>query len=107
MAIDSAAPRRSKAPGSGSRLSGTRAKPAIRATATIGTLSQNTELQENHSSSRPPTNGPRPMPTPAIADQIPIALPRSSRGKMSMITDSVAGMIIAPPMPIAARSTIS
>ena len=47
------------------------------------------------------------MPTPAIADQIPIALPRSSRGKMSMITDSVAGMIIAPPMPIAARSTIS
>ena len=86
--------------GRGSR--GRVAKPAIRATPTIGTLSQNTELQENHSSSSPPTNGPRPMPTPAIADQIPIALPRSSRGKMSMITDSVAGMIIAPPMPIAA-----
>ena len=47
------------------------------------------------------------MPTPAIADQMPIALPRSSRGNTSMITDSVAGMIIAPPMPIAARSTIS
>ena len=44
------------------------------ATPTIGTLSQNTALQENHSSSRPPTNGPRPMPTPAIADQMPIAL---------------------------------
>ncbi len=81
--------------------------PATSATATIGTLSQNTELQENHSSSRPPTNGPRPMPTPAIADQIPIALPRSSRGKMSTITDRVAGMIIAPPMPITARSTTS
>ena len=42
-----------------------------------------------------------------MADQMPIALPRSSRGKTSMITDSVAGMIIAPPTPIAARSTIS
>ena len=91
----------------GSRLSGTSLKPATSATATIGTLSQKTELQENHSSSRPPTNGPSPIPTPAIADQMAIALPRSSRGKTSMITDSVAGMIIAPPMPIAARSTIS
>ncbi len=52
-------------------------------------------------------NGPRPMPTPAVADQIPIALARSERGKTSMITDSVAGIIIAPPTPIAARSTIS
>ena len=47
------------------------------------------------------------MPRPAIADQMPIALPRSSRGKTSMITDSVAGMIIAPPTPMTARSTIS
>ena len=44
------------------------------------------------------------MPTPAIADQMPIALPRSSRGKTFMMTDSVAGMIIAPPMPITART---
>src|SRR5829696_6037599 len=107
IAIERLAPRRSNAPGRGSRLSGTSANPATMAATTIGTLSQNTELQENHSSSRPPTNGPSPMPTPAIADQMPIALPRSSRGKTSMITDSVAGMIIAPPMPIAARSTIS
>jgi hypothetical protein len=70
-------------------------------------LSQNTEGQDDHSRSSPPTNGPRPIPTPAIADQIPIAFARSSRGKMSMITESVAGMIIAPPMPIMARSTIS
>jgi len=74
VAIDSAAPRRSNEPGFGSRLSGTRAKPAITATATIGTFSQNTELHEDHSSSRPPTKGPRPMPTPAIADQIAIAI---------------------------------
>ena len=52
-------------------------------------------------------NGPRPMPTPAVADQMAIALPRSSRGKTSMITDSVAGMIIAPPMPITARSRMN
>ncbi len=47
------------------------------------------------------------MPTPATADQMPIAFARSSRGKMSMITDSVAGMIIAPAMPMTARSAIS
>jgi len=39
-----------------------RAKPAITATA-IGTLSENTELHDDHSSSSPPTTGPRPMPT--------------------------------------------
>jgi hypothetical protein len=40
-----------------------RAKPAITATATIGTLSENTELHDDNSSSSPPTTGPRPMPT--------------------------------------------
>ena len=86
---------------------GDEANPATSAMPTIGTFSQNTELHENHSRRSPPTNGPRPMPTPATADQMPIALPRSSRGKTSMITDNVAGMIIAPPMPITARSAIS
>ena len=52
-------------------------------------------------------NGPRPMPSPATADQMPIAFARSSRGKMSMITERVAGMIIAPPMPMSARSAMS
>ena len=73
----------------------------------MGTLSQKTELHENHSRSRPPTKGPRPIPTPAMADQMPIAFPRSSRGNTSMITDRVAGMIIAPPMPMRARRAMS
>jgi hypothetical protein len=40
-------------------------------------LTRNTELQSNHFSSRPPKNGPRPMPTAANADQMPIAFARS------------------------------
>ena len=42
-----------------------------------------------------------------MPDQMPIALPRSSRGKTLVMIDSVAGMISAPPTPIAARTAIS
>ena len=47
------------------------------------------------------------MPIAAMPDQMPIALARSSRGKTLEMIDSVAGMISAPPMPIAARTAIS
>jgi hypothetical protein len=53
-------------------------------------------------------NGPSPMPTADVADQTAIALPRSSRGKMLLTVERVAGMIIAPPIPIrASRPTSS
>ena len=40
------------------------------------------------------------MPMAAMPAQMPIALPRSSRGKTFVMIDRVAGMINAPPAPI-------
>ena len=48
------------------------------------------------------------MPRPETAAQMPMALARSLGSvKMLVSTDSVDGMISAPPMPIAARAAIS
>ena len=105
--MESAAPTRSNAPGSGSRLSGTSATPEQERDGRDGTLTRNTDVQEKHSSRSPPNSGPRPMPIAAMPAQMPIALPRSSRGKTFEMIDSVAGMISAPPTPITARIAIS
>ena len=51
--------------------------------------------------------GPMATPMPATAAQIPIAFGRSSAGKTFVSTDSVVGMMNAPPMPIRARLAIS
>ena len=97
----------SSAPGLGSRLSGTSRYPSTSAAPTTGTLIQNTAGQDRNSIITPPISGPRPTPTAAMAAQMLIAFPRSSRGKTSMMIESVAGMISAPPMPITARAAIS
>src|SRR5256886_8348946 len=55
---------------------------------------------------RPPRSTLFPS-TPLFRSQIPIALLRSSRGKTFEMIESVAGMISAPPTPIAARTAIS
>jgi hypothetical protein len=81
--------------------------PSSSAATANGTLRRKTEDQSNHSSSRPPASGPRPIPTAASAAQIPIALPRSSAGKTLAMIDSVAGMISAAPTPISARTAIT
>jgi hypothetical protein len=47
------------------------------------------------------------MPIEAMPAQMPIAFARSSRGNTFVSTDSVAGMISAPPTPISARIAIS
>ena len=106
-AVDNVAPGTSKAPGRGSRLSGTNLKPSASVSTATGTLSRNTEVQSNHSSSRPPKSGPRPTPIAAMALHTPIAFARSSRGKTLEMTERVAGMINAPPRPITARTAIS
>ena len=49
-------------------------------------------------------SGPSPIPIEAMPDQIPIALPRSSRGNTLVSTDRVAGMNSAPPTPITPRT---
>jgi hypothetical protein len=63
--------------------------------------------QSNHSSSSPPVSGPSPIPTAASAAQMPIALPRSLPVKRLAMMESVAGMISAAPIPIAARTAIT
>ena len=57
--------------------------------------------------SSPPISGPRPTPSPDTPAQTAMARLRSAGGKTLTITDSVEGMIIAPPMPIAIRVPIS
>ena len=47
------------------------------------------------------------MPTPAIADQAPIAPARSLAGNTAVRIDRVAGMTNAAPTPITARAAIS
>ena len=52
-------------------------------------------------------SGPSATPTPAVAAQTPMALPRSRAGNTLVMIDSVAGMMNAPPMPMNARLAIS
>ena len=46
------------------------------------------------------------LPPPAKPAQMPIALARSSGGKLDVMIDSVTGMIIAAPTPATTRATI-
>jgi hypothetical protein len=106
-AIESPAPGKSSAFGSGSRDSGIRIVPATRPAITIGMFTRNTLLQSRYSIRRPPEIGPMTMPIPATAAQIAIALGRSWSGKMFVRIESVVGMIAAAPTPIRARDAIS
>ena len=74
---------------------------------TTGRFTTNTDAHSKCSSSAPPVIGPMATPMPATAAQIPIAFGRSSAGKTFVSTDSVVGMMNAPPMPIRARLAIS
>jgi hypothetical protein len=87
-------------------MSGSTVKTATRAIATSGTLIQKTAPQEKCASSSPPSVGPTTMPTPAMADQAPLAPARSRAGKTAVRIDSVAGITKAPPTPISARAAI-
>src|SRR5918992_538854 len=81
--------------------------PSASAATANGTLTRKTDDQSNHWSSSPPVSGPSPIPTAASAAQMPIALPRSSPTKRLAMIERVAGMIIAAPTPIAARTAIT
>ena len=73
----------------------------------IGTLIKKTICQSYVSTAHPPSKSPIGAPTPAMAAQIPIALPRSSGGKTTNSTDNVEGMTNAAPSPIVARARIT
>ena len=86
---------------------GTITAPAIRARMMIGTLIRNTISQSYVSTAQPPTRRPIGAPTPAIAAQIPMALPRSSGGNTTNTTDNVDGITKAAPKPIVARARMT
>jgi hypothetical protein len=91
-----------------SREVGSRRRPATRVTMTTGTLIRNTACHEKCWRSQPPRTGPNPLLALATAAHTPIARARSrGSGKMVLMSDSVAGMISAAPMPIIARHTVS
>ena len=52
-------------------------------------------------------SGPSAAPRPAVAAQMPMALPRSRVGNTLVMIDRVAGMMNAPPMPMNARLKMS
>jgi hypothetical protein len=106
-AIESTAPTGSSGVPSGSRESGTRNQPAVRATATTGRFTRKTAPHSKCSSRKPPATGPMPRPSPATAAQTPIAFARSRAGKTFVAIDSVVGMMNAPPTPMSARLAIS
>ena len=76
------------------------------ATITTKTLIRKIEPHQKFSSSQPPSTGPRMIPRPATAAQAAMARPRSGPVKTLVMMERVAGMINAPPIPIAARAAI-
>ena len=90
---DSSAPMRSSAKAAGFLLPGTSRVLAMAAIMATGTATRKTDPHQNWESSHPPSTGPTGTPRTATADQRAIASTRSSRGKMSTMMASVAGMI--------------
>ncbi len=106
-AAERSEPTRSSRGGRASRVAGTIASVPRSATAARTTLKTKIDCQGSHSSMTPEASKPSTPPPAATPTHVPTALPRSSGGKMVVITDSVTGMIIAAPTPIAPRSAIS
>ena len=69
---------------------------------------RNTDPHQKWASSKPPTIGPSAMPTPLVPAHMPIARCRSAGSRnISVMIDSVEGIIMAPPMPMLARAEMS
>ena len=93
--------------GCDSRVAGTIRIVPTRASAASTTLSAKIDGHESHWSSKPEMRRPRTAPPAATPTHVPTALPRSSGGKMVVITESVTGMMKAAATPITMRSPIS
>ena len=106
--IESTAPATSGPSTAGFFESGTSGMAHATPTAAIGTLIRNTDPHQKCVSNRPPTIGPSAMPTPIVPAHRLIARCRSPPSRnMSVMIDSVEGIISAAPMPILARAAIS
>ncbi len=104
---DSTAPTGSRGVWVSSRELGANAATAATMASTTGTLTSRVEPHQKPSSSPPVTMGPIEAPAPANPAQTAMARGRSSGGKIDVMSDSVAGMMNAAPMPITARLAIS
>src|SRR5436305_1353545 len=89
----------------GSCERGTQRAASTRVTTTTGAFTRKTEPHQKWASSKPPTTGPTAVAVPPTPDHTAIALPRSCSGKMLPSTDSVDGIVQAPPIPMAPRPT--
>ena len=107
-AVDSARPGKSRAAASGFFDVGTLTATSAAAAAATGPMAKKMLAQLKCSSSQPPTIGPSAMATPALAPHRPMARARSARPvKTLVISESVAGKIMAAPSPITALAPMS
>ena len=77
------------------------------APAATGRLRKKIARQETYSASAPPTTGPMASASAETPAQVPIALPRSSGGKVTVMIERVAGIMNAAPTPWIARPATS
>ncbi len=108
VAVDSASPAMSTGAASGLFDVGTLATTSPMAAAATGAMAMKMLAQLKCSSSQPPTMGPSAIATPAMAPHSPIARARSRRSVNTLvISDRVAGKVMAAPSPITDRAAIS
>jgi hypothetical protein len=79
----------------------------ITAPTATGRFRKKIARQDTYSASAPPTTGPIARARADTPAQVPIALPRSSAGKVTVMMDSVAGIMKAAPIPWTARPPTS
>ncbi len=105
--MDNTAPTGSSRGLAGSRLSGTSHATSPSNTTMSGGFTMKMACQSKRSSSSPPAMGPMPTAAPATAAQMPMALARSAgSGNTWVSSDSVDGMMQAPPMPMSPRHAV-
>jgi hypothetical protein len=82
---------------------------SVTATAPMATgrLRKKIARQETYSARAPPTTGPIASASADTPAQVPIALPRSSAGNVTVMIESVAGIMNAAPAPWRARPATS
>ncbi len=89
-----------------SRDSSMKAKAARIPITPIGMLMKKIQFQLMCSVIRPPTSGPIARASAETPAQMPIAVPRSCGGKVTVMIESVAGFISAAPSPWTTRAAI-
>ncbi len=90
------------------RLSRTSGRVSVSTSAPTGTLTKKIHSQPAYFVRMPPISTPAAAPLPAMAPQIPSALLRSApSSNVVVMIESVAGEMIAAPMPCTARAATS